>query len=284
MNLHLFSCFASLKTPTSWAVMNGKGGLLCASEMRKGVNKLLFVLCLLISIFVCSYFITIVIENFDVVQDVDFYIITMKTEERMQNINTQLDRLRNSQFSTKNVELVDAVVGKDLDLDQLIQEGILDLNGFNGDADPAKRRQINQREVGCYMSHIKSMEIVANKNKPGYSVILEDDFVLTDDFLNTLDKTLLTLKNIEFDMFFLGIWGNKGSQVIDNVYNILPSFGTHGYLINNQSAYKIKKQIQYMDTTVDVSMFNKGISKDLIIYRIDDVIVDQVGLASSIRF
>jgi len=32
--LHLFS----FKTPTSWAVMNGKGGLLCASEMRKGVK------------------------------------------------------------------------------------------------------------------------------------------------------------------------------------------------------------------------------------------------------
>ena len=34
--LHLFSS----KTPTSWAVMNEKGGLLCASEMRKGVTKL----------------------------------------------------------------------------------------------------------------------------------------------------------------------------------------------------------------------------------------------------
>jgi len=33
--LHLFSS----KTPTSWAVMNEKGGLLCASEMRKGVEK-----------------------------------------------------------------------------------------------------------------------------------------------------------------------------------------------------------------------------------------------------
>jgi len=32
--LHLFSS----KTPTSWAVMNEKGGLLCASEMRKGVK------------------------------------------------------------------------------------------------------------------------------------------------------------------------------------------------------------------------------------------------------
>lgn len=248
------------------------------------LHRFLYLLSLLIIVFICSYFINIVIENFDVVQDVDFYIITMKTEDRMQNINTQLDRLRNSQFSTKNVELVDAVVGKELDLDILIKEGKLDLKGFNCDADPAKRRQINKNEVGCYLSHVKSIDIVAKKNKPGYSVIFEDDFVITDQFLDTLDKTLLTLKNLEFDMFFLGIWGNKGSQVIDNVYNILPSFGAHGYLINNQSAYKIISQIRHMDTVVDVAMFNKGLSKDLTIYRIDDVIVDQVGLESSIRF
>ena len=35
---HLFS----FKTPTSWAVMNGKGGLLCASEMRKGVKPIAY--------------------------------------------------------------------------------------------------------------------------------------------------------------------------------------------------------------------------------------------------
>lgn len=246
----------------------------------------IFILLLFSIIFTC-YNIPVT-ENFDVIDDIDFYVITMRGEDRMKNIEAQKAKLSENNFSTKNFHIIDAIVGLNLDLDQLIKDGVLDPAAtLNVDPDPVQRRKTNQREVGCYLSHLKAFETIANKNLDGgYSVIFEDDFDLLDNFLPILDETLVKMKNIDFDLLFLGIIGYNGEQVVDNIYNIHngDSWGAHGYLVNNKSAAKILDKMKYIDTVLDKEIFDKGKAKELIVYRIDPLIVETVGLSSGIRW
>jgi GR25 family glycosyltransferase involved in LPS biosynthesis len=249
-------------------------------------QEVLFIISLLLIIFICSYIINYVIENFEVVENVDFYVISMRGEDRMKNIEEQKDKLKENNFDTKNFNIIDAVVGKTLDLDQLIQEGKLDPNaGLNGDSDPERRKEIQKREVGCYLSHMKTLETIQGKDSDGYSIIFEDDFNLSDDFLKILDETLVKIKNIDFDLLFLGIIGYTGENILDNIYNIHngDSWGAHGYLVNNKSAGKVLDKIKYIDTVLDKEIFDKGKAKELIVYRLDPMIVSTVGLYSGIR-
>lgn len=249
-------------------------------------SHIIFILLLLAIILIC-YNIP-VIENFDIIDDIDFYVITMGGEDRMKNIETQKEMLSENNFSTKNFHIIDAIVGKNLDLEQLIKDGVLDpAAGLNQDPDPVQRQKTNQREVGCYLSHLKAFETIAAKNlDSGYSVIFEDDFKILDNFLPILDETLVKIKNIDFDLLFLGIIGYNGEQVVDNIYNIHngESWGAHGYLVNNKSAAKILDRLKYIDTVLDKEIFDKGKAKELIVYRIDPLIVDTVGLSSGIRW
>jgi len=246
-----------------------------------------FIVFLLLIIFICSYSIKNVVENFEVVENVDFYVITMRGEDRMKNIEEQKEKLKENNFDTKNFHMIDAVVGKTLDLEQMIKDGILDPNAtLNIDPDPVMRKNTNQREIGCYLSHMKAIETIHKKDKDGYSIIFEDDFKLLDDFLKILDETLVKTKNIDFDLLFLGIIGYRGDNVLDNIYNIHngESWGAHGYLVNNRSAGKILDKMKYIDTVLDKEYFDKGKAKELIVYRLDPLIVDTIGLSSGIRW
>ena len=239
----------------------------------------IFVFCLICILLISlSHYTSYHVENFTPSKPVDFYIITMKSEDRMKNINEQLEKLRTQNVDTNRVELVDAVVGKNLDLDKMVQEKKVDFSGKNfttyGSAE--ETAHIRKREIGCYMSHMKTYDLISSRNNTkgdGYSVIFEDDFTVTDDFAETLHKTIDTVSNIDFDVLFLGIRGAPGKQVVNNIYEIGASEGAHGYLVNNSKIDKIKKELQTMDNVVDYNIFNKGHSKELIVYRIEPLIV-----------
>jgi len=248
---------------------------------------------LLVIIFTCCYIASSryiaseIIENFEIIDDVDFYIITMRGEDRMKNIETQIEKLKEKNFNTKNVHLLDAVVGKNLDMDEMVKNGVLVPNNKPSTpyVDLSSDPEIRKREVGCYLSHMKIYETVLHGGKEGYSVVFEDDFGLDDNFLQVLDETLTKIRNIDFDFLFLGINGNLGEHIVDNIYNIPDgiSSGMHGYLINNKSAAKILDKLKYIDTTIDIEIFNKGKAKELIVYRIDPLIVNYIGLRSGIQ-
>jgi GR25 family glycosyltransferase involved in LPS biosynthesis len=249
--------------------------------------KYFYIFNLFLIVVVCSYLLNYIIENFEVVQDIDFYIISLKNEDRMKNIDTQIEKIKNSEFEAKNIEIIEAIPGKDLELNKLIEEGVLSPDAYlNQDPDLEKRKEIHKREVGCYLSHMKTYKAIAEKNKDGFSVIFEDDFELLDDFLKTLDETMIKIKEMDFDILFLGMIGHKGDNIIDNVFHIhdSESWCAHGYLVNNKSANKILDKMKYIDTVLDKELFDKGRAKELIIYRLDPLIVDTVDLYTGIRY
>ena len=204
---------------------------------------------------------------------IDFYVITMKNENRLKNIENQIQKQMNIMNTNDNknnennsfdfsIEKVDAVVGKNIDIHQLIQQNKIDPNILNENMEYFNKNiDIKKREIGCYLSHLKIYELIKLKNKGEYSVILEDDFEFTKEFMYTLEDTLLNVKknNIDFDFLFLGILGYNGDNIIDNIFTVPSnSFQTHGYLVNNKNIDKIIKNLSFIDCIIDVQIFRKG--------------------------
>lgn len=77
--------------------------------------------------------------------------------------------------------MVDAVDGRQLNLDGLIEEGI-----YNPDkADEAFSRQLSMPEIGCSLSHYNVYRKIVERNDP-VALILEDDALFLPDFTEKL--------------------------------------------------------------------------------------------------
>lgn len=213
----------------------------------------------------------------------DYYVITASQPDRLRNIDIQTEKLM------KDITKVDAVVGNKIDLDDLIKRQVLTSNIYNNEGDMFTRVfEKRKNEVGCYLSHLKTYDLIRNaKNENNsYSVVFEDDFELMPDFSTILERTLLKLEyeDFDFDMLFLGISGNTGDKVIDNVYYIAPgSFGAYGYVISNKNIDRIIEKMKFIDNIVDVQIFSKGAKKELTTIRLSPVIVNAGAFETTIR-
>jgi len=195
-------------------------------------------------------------ESFEPKMEIDYYVITMKKPERIENINQQIDKLK-QQGTPIQIELVDAVVGLDLNLNDLIKTEILSPNFKSGYGDVEK---IKKKEIGCYMSHLKIHEMIQQKaSKKKYSVIFEDDFnIVSEKFVKEIEDSLGILENkqLNFDLLYLGTnYENIGKLIENHTYaidknNVL--FGTHAMLINNQNITKIIKAMTPIKQPIDV--------------------------------
>jgi len=222
------------------------------------------------------------IEGFDIKQNIDYYVITMREENRMKNIETQIKK----SGIQMNMNYIDAVVGKHLDIDEYIAHNKISPNIYANEGKKFADKFDNRKnEVGCYLSHMKTYQTIKEKGHTDkYSVIFEDDFSLSDDFAKVLEETLDKIAHLDFDMLFLGMSGETGKQVVDNVYFTVPySFQTHGYLVNNKHIDKIISEMQYIDNIVDVQIFKKAHEGRLTVLRLQPTIVFQADYGSSIR-
>ena len=197
-------------------------------------------------------------ESFEPKLKIDYYVITMKNPERIENINQQIDKLK-QQGTPIQIELVDAVVGVDLNLNDLIKTEILSPNfkSYRGS-------EINKKkEIGCYMSHLKIYEIIRQKEQTStsnpYSIIFEDDFdINSSHFLKDVNESLEYLKNnnLDFDILYLGtIPHNHGNLLDKKTYTIDKKTGlegTHGMIIHNKNVSKLITNLKPMKQAIDV--------------------------------
>ena len=263
----------------------------------KKYNVIYFLILLLFFYLLYTYFIYPLfifktsIESFKNIDDIDFYVITMGEKDRLKNIEKQVNSMKkNNENIVMNI--VDAVIGKNLDIDKLVSEKTLipdiyeNIHGkFN------KEFENRKNEVGCFMSHLKIYNMIkdkiSNNTNKKYSVIFEDDFDLPDDFVNKLDNLHKKTENYipDFDYLFLGIsCGANGKHIVDDIFYIPGGcFGTYGYIINNNSIDKILNSLQYIYTTVDVEIFDKCINNELTGFYVNPSIVYPGGFETTIR-
>lgn len=238
------------------------------------------------------------IENFEVNknQSVEYCVITMQKQDRLENIQKQSDKINQNVSDNEkiNIQKIDAVVGANLDLNKLVNDKLL-APEFKDEKKPRKA------ELGCYLSHMTIYNKIKNSKKTGYTVIFEDDFeIVSDDFLKTVKSSLNTLVNdsVDFDMLFLGnnhsnyskdpIPKNKGELLKDNIYYFNRKqflYGTEAILINNANIEKIIHTLQYMDMPIDQKIQFQTLSGNLNILILNPVLVDQKSdIQSMIRF
>lgn len=217
--------------------------------------------------------------------DIDYYVISMMNkDDRIKNIENQTKKI------DKQIEIVQAVIGKDLDLEYLIKKNKLSPNADlykNEKKTEDEITEIHKRECGCYLSHLKVYDTILKKGKTGYSIILEDDFNFNPDFLKKLEDTIDTIEknNIDFDLLFLGLSGGIGEQVADNIYKIGNDInnGTYGYLVNNKNIKKIKNSMNLINSTVDADIFNKGRRNEMTVYCLKETIIGHLFYGTEIR-
>jgi glycosyl transferase family 25 len=74
---------------------------------------------------------------------------------------------------------VSAVEGKQLDLSSIREVSVPGYLANHG-------KQPKPAEVGCYLSHLRATELFLNQREADFALILEDDVLFQDDFLDVL--------------------------------------------------------------------------------------------------
>jgi len=221
---------------------------------------------------------------------IDYYVITMRNTARLENIINQENKINKNADKKIKINLVDAVVGKNLDINKLIEENVVSLEFGNEDV-------LRKNEIGCYMSHLKIYNIIHEQNISDYTIIFEDDFdIVSENFINDLDSVIKIINDKDFDMLFLGtnpenylpdIEKNRGELIENNVYNFNSSqyfYGSHAILINNKNISKIIKNLELIDNQIDVKIQSLAMDKKLNIFTLYPIIVDQlIETESTIR-
>lgn len=187
-------------------------------------------------------------------KEIPIYIINLENSiQRREKLTANLEK-----HKVINYKFIKAVSGYDLNLEELKSKKII-LND----------NTLKRGEIGCSLSHIKIYEEILNNDKE-ISLILEDDVFLVNGFNNKLNKILNNIKNVEWDIFYLGIncyekscmEGEYIGNKINGIYypkHIIS--GTHGYLIKKQSIKKIMDCFFPISIAIDLYLMNINIKK-----------------------
>ena len=191
------------------------------------------------------------------------YIINLdKDIERLNNSYKQLNK-----YNIINYERYPAVYGNDCNT--------YELSTYTTDIG---KLIASKSMIGCGISHINIWKKIVNE-RINKCLILEDDFILKDDFLNKfnniIDKTF-----IDYDMLFLtnNIIHNKNLKLYnidDNFYKQLFISQTVGYIITLKGAEKILKYINKVSHHIDVELCISSILYNFNIISVKEPLIYQ---------
>lgn len=152
------------------------------------------------------------------------------------NIPRRKDRrrhfLENNLDKIKDFEWLDGVDGR-----ELTHQKLLDM-GFDTDRNyrsiyGAKNKKLLRGEIGCFLSHKKAWDIVAQQNEP--MMIFEDDAIILENYDEEYYETLVEKYNIIYLDF--KEWEHRKTVKIDDKIHI-PSFPHYltAYIITPEAA------------------------------------------------
>ena len=140
-------------------------------------------------------------------------------------------------------DIVNAVDGKQLDLDVLLQNGVVGKSGLlsiqnveNGGEKTFHHELGNLGAVGCSLSHIQIWEDMVKQNIQ-YVIIFEDDAMVNNLSLAEIKKQLNVLPD-DWHIFMIGNPHSifEGIPITNELYRIQRFGGTHAYIINLEGA------------------------------------------------
>lgn len=123
-------------------------------------------------------------------------------------------------------------------------------------------------EIGCTMSHIKSLKKAQNENL-SYVIVLEDDVVLAKDFKKRIKLLLRILPSHWEHVYLSGIPLNDIEATKLIIPNVVPSVFTqctHSMMFKNTVYDKVIKKLSKFETTTDDIIADMILNKKLISY------------------
>jgi len=194
-----------------------------------------------------------------------FIINLDKDVERLSNAYKQLDK-----YEFKNYEKFTGINGKQLSI-----------NEINDNTTTIGKLFASRSMIGCGLSHIRLWQKIVNENIE-LSLILEDDFILKDDFKNKLNNVLLNIPNKDYHLIYLSscIFQNKYLKLYDiNDYFYKQIFivQTLSYIITLDGAKKLLKYINKVSYHIDLDICFKTIVnfRDINIISVKDPLIYQ---------
>lgn len=153
-------------------------------------------------------------------------------------------------------EFIDGVDGTDLE----ILDKFLELKNNH------KTQIVSSGHYACLLSHIKVIEEAKSR---GYSniMILEDDVVLCDNFINQLNKINIPL----YDMIYLGGITNKKKVFFSHWVKSSNILGAYGYIISSNLFDYVLEELKKLTDYVDL-FYMKNIQLNYRVILLDDMI------------
>jgi GR25 family glycosyltransferase involved in LPS biosynthesis len=185
-----------------------------------------------------------------------YYINLDRRLDRLQHINNELNKINYS----GPIERIDAIDGKQLDID-ILSDKLITVEGKNDALDKNKGMYfiLTPGAIACALSHLNIYnKIIEEMPDDKYSLILEDDITINDNFIDKLNE--YTSKMPQFDILFLGYHNLIPNEENENNIYGKPEklWGLFGYLINRKGAIEFTKifPLQYQIDTEMSKVFN----------------------------
>lgn len=189
------------------------------------------------------------------------------------NLYKDVDRLNNAykQLLKYNITNYERFPG--------INAAILSDNDINNNTTIIGKIFASRGMIGCGLSHINIWKKIVDNNI-NRTLILEDDFIFKEDFLNKFNKYIKKAPE-NFDILFLNsnFIMNKNIKLIDIndiFYKQLFISQTVGYIITLNGAKNILKYINKVSYHIDVDLCIRNIyNNDLNIISLKDELIYQ---------
>ena len=195
-----------------------------------------------------------------------YYVNLDHRQDRKEHIENEINKIN---FNGP-VERISAAYGKKLDIELIpttlfTKEAIEAISNKN---EILNTKSMTKGAMGCAISHKWIYEKILT-NDEDYVLIIEDDSIITDNFMNNLEKILE--KYTEYDILWLGY-----HEKVDNwKFNILDTeldipqkiWGTFGYIINKKAA---KQLIDIFPITLQIDSEIPKVFPNLKVYAVKE--------------
>lgn len=184
-----------------------------------------------------------------------YYINLDRRPDRNEHIKKEISKIN----FLGDVERIPAVDGTKLDIANLSE----DLITKEGKADALNKDAglyyiMTKGAIGCALSHHNlATKIIEEMTDNDYVLILEDDVVMEDNFLDKLNKYLKEMPT--FDILLIGYHMKQNKIVGDSFYDQpIKSWGTFGFVTNKKGSKELLKlfPIKYQVDTEMHKLYN----------------------------
>lgn len=201
-------------------------------------------LCILILVVLGGMFFSVNKDNLELFSSSSQRFTMRNFDVYLINLNRNSDRLEffieqyiMSDLRYKQFQRITAVDGSSLEIKEYISDSAfkeitqIEKSGFR-----TKHYQLTRGAIGCYLSHMKAFELIANGDSE-YGFIFEDDAIVDKTLLAKLNLVVPTMDD-SWDILLIGchcIVCDKYETYLD----INKFFLMHSYIIKKQSAINI---------------------------------------------